>query len=240
MGQVILPTKKVYVKPEELGFWWGMYALDNIYHTQIRVYSFGRNRVNAAAQVFTNGYFRRSGDAKISQSEYVARRFGKTLEEMTQEGEIIYTQRNQPQKPEYFRLWGSRRVETPQFSIYHPADQLGPKVIDEVVRKMCRDFLRIPFAEVILTGSPTANEVLESFELWGVKFRETVKKYFEGDDTVQFCYTPHALRYIVDKKDLDRFKGKIVEGFEKNGDLYVKLKDGTEHRIGPPKLKVLK
>jgi|SRR3989338_8391139 len=239
MGQVILPTN-VYVKPESLGFWWGMYALDNVYHDQIRVYSFGQNKVNAAAQIFTNGYFRRTRDAQISQSEFEAKRFGKTLEEISNENEIIYTPGVQPRKPEYFRLWGDRRVATPRFAIYHPANQLTPEVIDDIVSKLCRDFFRIPFVKVNLTGAPLSNEVFESFELWGVKFRDTVERYFDGDDSVTFHYTPRALKAIVDKKELERFKGKIVEGFEKNGDLYVRLKDGTEHRIGPPNLKVVK
>lgn len=196
--------------------------------------NFEAGQNNYAANVITKNYLTTNKDS-AKELEWTRQEFCIPPAELLSQDKIRFSKNTTPKEPEYRSVdlpWsnvkGVKIPQSPQFCIYHPADYLTCSVVEEMVREFAKEYKIVPLlGKVKFKDAPDEQQFR----------RETEKTIAEGG--IQMNFAPFLLEQFFSPKEMARFK-EIQEGFMREGQVYVRLKDGSEHLIGKPNLKLVK
>ena len=147
--------------------------------------------------------------------------FGRSLDELLKADKILYG---------YY--------DSGYISIFHPAEQISIPIVREAVSMYCRDFLNIPFSKAHLLNRLKKGYARKTFEE-EQKLRKESGEFTRKGDEYQVRL---ELQTLEDRfgGELSRIGGEIDYCFIRNGNYFVRLKDGSEQPIGPPKIRIIK
>ncbi len=233
----------------DYGFWFSVYGLESCYNVDTVNLSFqnkeGKQCVHSIS-VYARGFFRNFSEQVEKDSSYLEESFagdlvkdhylrsGKTLDEilLTDEMELYYLhEENVP--------WVKIKLDAPPnplkfisqyipggVFVFHPAEFLTKKEVDEAVTKYCRYLLGLPFCNLTYVNPPDENEVKAAFE---------EHQKFKGVKADIKMAAPF-LEKLYGTDALSKIDGEIDYGFFKERRCFVKLKDGREVPLEGPNL----
>lgn len=246
MDDKIIRSLDVFVRNDYYDFFYSVFGLMPTSRAKIHIFSEDRNRVDHSVQLFTKEHFepypKPDDPTDESYLDRFIEGFGKSVRQLYEETGIIYGKNAFPERARYSAIdtGEEKKLEllVPSgFLIYHPADYITKDVLDEVVKKFCRDLLNEKLINVVLYDVQE-DEVRERYEE-KQEFRRKNEEFIARGGRWNVRMDPRVLDPMFGSNEVARFGDQIEYGFEKDGQNYVRLKDGTDHLIGPPKLDIV-
>lgn len=238
--------QNLYLKDTNLNFWWAFYRLDDFKKETIYVIQpTEQGQVKYHTWLIGQNYIQELKEAKSDHSKRLSRiistHFGKSLEEILKEEKILfgyhYAISNQPKHSplKHYHISPHKiNPVTPKdiVSIYLPTEELDFPLMEKAYLQYAREVLDIPFSRIHLPEEPTGEKRKEI-----ITHSHHLSSAFSGKK-LEITLAPKVLNKLLPLKHRLP-EDKIDYGFFKDGHPFVKLKDGTERPLGPPKLKTV-
>ncbi len=246
-GHLVLPTD-VFVEVESWQFWWSLYGWQSCYWEDIYIHYKDKqgNQDHHSTEIITKGFLRALLEDE-SQKEYAEGEcewFGKSMEEMLVAENILFAYSyDSPDDQDFYEVEfdaprNKHGIKPRYIAIFHPAEELSVQAVGEAVSRYCRDFCGIPFSNIHLIKKPKKSYARREY-LHTMEEERKIKEFVEKGGRIKLQMAVPFLEQMYGKGEVERFDGEIDHGFWKEGNVFVKLKDGSEVPFGNPNMKIV-